>query len=139
MVSLNVAIIAHDSKKQLAAQFCTAYSNVLSKHKIYATGTTGRVVEEVAGIPVIRLLPGAQGGAEQIAARIQCGEIDVLIFFRDQLNAKPSEPSDAELLRLCDSYHVPFATNIATAEVLIMALDRGDLDWRAYAGGHQLI
>ena len=136
---MNIAIIAHDSRKELMTQFCIAYCRILSKHNIYATATTGKMVADATGLPIIRLMAGGQGGAEQIASRIQCNEIDVLLFFRDPMTPKPDEPNDATLLRLCDAHQVPFATNIATAEVLVMSLDRGDLDWRVYAHGEQLI
>ena len=136
---MNVAIIAHDSKKELMTQFCIAYCRILSKHNIYATATTGKLVADATGLPVIRLMAGSQGGAEQIASRIQCNEIDVLLFFRDPLSPKPAEPNDSTLLRLCDAHQVPFATNVATAEVIVMALDRGDLDWRVYANGENII
>lgn len=136
---MNIALIAHDSRKELMTQFCIAYGRILSKHRICATDTTGRLVENATGIPMIRLLTGSQGGLEQIATRIQCNEVDILIFFRDPLKAGPADPRDAMLLRLCDAHQVPYATNIATAEVLIMSLDRGDLDWRVYAGGEAII
>lgn len=136
---MNIAIIAHDSKKELMTQFCIAYCRILSKHTLFATATTGKLVADATGLPIIRLMAGSQGGAEQIASRIQCNEIDILLFFRDPLSPKPAEPNDSTLLRLCDAHQVPFATNIATAEVLVMALDRGDLDWRVYARGETLI
>lgn len=93
-------------------------------------GTTGKLVEEATGLEVQKFLGGSQGGDQQIAARIACNEIDMLLFFRDPLNPKPSEPNDMNLLRLCDMHNIPVATNIATAEVLIHGLERGDLDWR---------
>jgi len=135
---MNIALIAHDSRKELMVQFCIAYCRILNKHNLFATATTGKLVADATGLPIVRLMAGSQGGAEQLASRIQCNEIDVLLFFRDPLNAKPDEPNDATLLRLCDAHQVPFATNIATAEVLVMALDRGDLDWRVYAHGEPL-
>ena len=85
---------------------------------------------EATGLRIQRYLSGSQGGGEQIAARISCNEIDILLFFRDPISAKPSEPKDVDLLRLCDVHNIPIATNIATAEALIHALERGDLDWR---------
>ena len=111
-------------------QFCIAYCGILSHHKICATGATGKMVAEATGLDVTRFLGGAQGGDQQISARIACNEIDLLLFFRDPINAKPHEPNEANLLRLCDVHNIPVATNIATAEALIHALDRGDLDWR---------
>ena len=127
---LNIALIAHDSKKELMVQFCIAYCGVLSKHDLCATGTTGKVVSEATGLRIQRYLSGSQGGGEQISARISCNEIDLLLFFRDPISAKPHEPNDYNLLRLCDVHNIPVATNIATAEALIHSLERGDLDWR---------
>ena len=127
---MNIAIIAHDEKKELMVQFCIAYCGILSRNIICATGTTGKLVEEATGLEVQKFLGGSQGGDQQIAARIACNEIDMLLFFRDPLNPKPSEPNDMNLLRLCDMHNIPVATNIATAEVLIHGLERGDLDWR---------
>ena len=127
---MNIALIAHDEKKELMVQFCIAYCGILSRNIICATGTTGKLVEEATGLEVQKFLGGSQGGDQQIAARIACNEIDMLLFFRDPLNPKPSEPNDMNLLRLCDMHNIPVATNIATAEVLIHGLERRDLDWR---------
>ena len=119
---MTIALIAHDSKKELMVQFCTAYCRILSQHKLVATGTTGKMIAEATGLQVQRFLAGA--------SRIACNEVDLLLFFRDPINAKPSEPNEMTLLRLCDVHNIPLATNIATAEVLIHGLERGDLDWR---------
>lgn len=127
---MNIALIAHDTKKELMVQFCIAYCGVLSKHNLCAPGTTGTMVAEATGLNVQRYLSGSQGGDQQIAARISCNEIDLLLFFRDPISVKPHEPNDMNLLRLCDVHNIPVATNIATAEALIHALERGDLDWR---------
>lgn len=127
---MNIALIAHDTKKELMVQFCIAYCGVLSKHNLCATGTTGKMVAEATGLNVQRYLSGSQGGDQQIAARISCNEIDLLLFFRDPISVKPHEPDDMNLLRLCDVHNILVATNIATAEALIHALERGDLDWR---------
>ena len=127
---MRIALIAHDSRKELMAQFCTAYVRILSENDLIATGVTGKIVHDATGLPVRTLYPGGRGGAEQIAAMIGCGEVDMLLFFRDPINRKASEPNEMNLLRLCDVHNVPVATNIATAEALIMALERGDLDWR---------
>lgn len=127
---MNIALIAHDSKKELMAQFCIAYCGILSHHTICATGTTGKIVEEATGLNIIKYLDGTHGGAQQIAARIACNEIDLLIFFRSPLNPNPNEANESDLIRLCDVHNVPLATNIATAEPLVMGLERGDLDWR---------
>lgn len=127
---MNIALIAHDKKKELMVQFCIAYCGILSKNNLCATGTTGKLVAEATGLRIQRYMSGVQGGAQQISARISCNEIDLLLFFRDPISAKPHEPNEANLLRLCDVHNIPVATNIATAEALIHALDRGDLDWR---------
>ncbi len=129
---MNIAIIAHDAKKELMVQFCIAYCGVLSRHNIFATGTTGKLVSEATGLEITRFLSGGQGGAQQIGSRISCDEIDLVLLFRDPLTAKPSEPDERVLLNLCDVHNIPVATNIATAEVLIHGLERGDLDWREY-------
>ena len=127
---MNIAIIAHDSKKELMIQFCIAYSGILSKHKLCATGTTGKQVSEATGLAIQQYLVGSQGGCQQISSKISCNEIDLLLFFRDPIRRKTSEPDERDILRLCDVYNIPMATNIATAEALIMALERGDLDYR---------
>lgn len=127
---MTIALIAHDSKKELMVQFCIAYCGILSHHTLVATGTTGRTVAEATGLQINKFLAGSQGGSQQIASRIGCDEIDLLLLFRDPLNPKPHEPDEASLLRLCDVHNIPVATNIATAEVLIHGLERGDLDWR---------
>lgn len=129
---MNIALIAHDSKKELMVQFCIAYCGVLSRYSICATGTTGKLVSEATGLHISRFLSGSQGGDQQLASSISCNEIDLLIFFRDPLTAKAHEPNDINILRLCDVHNIPVATNIATAEALIHALERGDLDWREY-------
>lgn len=132
---MNIAIIAHDAKKELMVQFCIAYCGILSRHNLLATASTGKLVAEATGLDITCFLSGSQGGSQQIASRIGCDEIDILLLFRDPITAKPSEPDDNVLLRLCDVHQVPVATNIATAEVLIRGLDRGDLDWREYMRG----
>ena len=130
---MNIALIAHDAKKELMVQFCIAYCGILSRHNICATGTTGKLVADATGLNITKFLSGSQGGGEQIASRIGCNEIDMVLFFRDPLTAKPSEPNDMTLLRLCDVHNIPVATNIATGEVLIHGLNRGDLDWHIYS------
>ena len=127
---MNIALIAHDTKKELMVQFCIAYCGILSRHTLCGTGTTGKLVAEATGLEILKFLSGTHGGDQQIAARIACNEIDLLLFFRDPLTVKPHEPSESNLLRLCDVHSIPLATNIATAEVLIHGLERGDLDWR---------
>lgn len=127
---MNIALIAHDSKKELMVQFCIAYSGILGRHNLCATATTGKLVSEATGLDITRFLGGSSGGDQQIASRISYDEIDLLLFFRDPINPTESEPSVQTLLRLCDMHNIPVATNIATAEVLVRALERGDLDWR---------
>ncbi len=129
---MTVALIAHDAKKELMVQFCIAYCGILSRYNLCATGTTGKLVAEATGLQIQRFLSGSQGGDQQLASSISCNEIDLLIFFRDPLTMKSHEPNDINILRLCDVHSIPVATNIATAEALIHALERGDLDWREY-------
>ena len=127
---MNIALIAHDTKKELMVQFCIAYCGILSRHNLCATGTTGKLIADATGLNITRYMSGAQGGGQQISARISCDEIDLLLFFRDPLAPKATEPNDIDMLRMCDMRQIPVATNIATAEVLIHGLERGDLDWR---------
>ena len=126
---MNIALMAHDGRKELMIQFCIAYCGVLSKHTVCATNITGKLVSEATGLDVHLFLSHAHGGCQQIGARIAYNEIDMVLFFSD-----PQVPeSDNELsyiTHLCDQYNVPFATNVATAEMLIHGLERGDLDWR---------
>ena len=127
---MNIALIAHDKKKELMVQFCIAYKGILGKHNLVATGTTGGLITDATGLDVHRFLSGSQGGDQQIGARIAYNEIDLVLFFRDPLSGEGYEPDVFSLLRLCDMHNIPIATNVATAEVLIHGLDRGDLDWR---------
>ena len=127
---MNIALIAHNAKKELMVQFCIAYIGILSQHSLCATGVTGKLIGDATGLRVLRYLSGRQGGDQQIAARIACNEIDLLIFLRDPIGMKQEEPDEANLIRLCDVHSIPVATNIATAEALIHALEKGDLDWR---------
>ena len=127
---MTIALIAHDTKKELMAQFCIAYRGILSRHSLVSTGTTGKLVGEATGLNIAKFMSGSQGGQQQIASRISCDEIDLLLFFRDPITPKPEESNGHTLLRLCDVHNIPAATNIATAEALIHALERGDLDWR---------
>ena len=127
---MEIAIIAHDLKKELMTQFCIAYCGILSKHNLCATSITAKYISEATGLEIEKLLAGVQGGKQQIASRVSCNEVDVLLYFRDTRADAMQDEIDTELLRLCDLYNVPVATNIATAEVIVTALDRGDLDWR---------
>ena len=126
---MNIALMAHDGKKELMVQFCIAYCGILSGHNIIATNTTGKLVAESTGLPITRYLAAAQVGAQQIGARIAYNEIDLVLFFCDP-SGRESFDSVNEIARLCDQYNVPFASSVATAEVLIQGLRRGDLDWR---------
>lgn len=127
---MTIALIAHDAKKELMVQFCIAYCGILSRYNLVATGGTGKIVTDATGLEITSFLSGSQGGSQQIASRIGCDEIDLLLLFRNPLDPKPHEPDERSLLRLCDVHNIPVATNIATAEMLIHGLERGDLDWR---------
>ena len=126
---MNIGLIAHDSKKTLMQNFCIAYRGILSRNELYATGTTGRLIEEVTNLNVHKYLAGPLGG-QQLGSQIAQNGIDALIFLRDPSNPKPHEPDVNDVIRLCDTYNIPVATNLATAELIILAIDRGDLDWR---------
>ena len=127
---MNIALIAHDAKKKLMQNFCIAYRGILSKHSLYATGTTGRLIEEVTNLSVHKYLAGHLGGEQQIGAQIEHNDLDLVIFLRDPLTSKIHEPDVSNVMRLCDVHNIPVATNLATAELLIKSLDRGDLEWR---------
>ncbi|MCP1101697.1 methylglyoxal synthase [Aequitasia blattaphilus] len=127
---MNIGLIAHDSKKSLMQNLCIAYRGILSKHTLYATETTGRLIEEVTNLNIHKYLAGPLGGKQQMGSQIAQNEIDALIFLREPTNPKPHEPEVNDVIRLCDVYNIPMATNLATAEIVILALDRGDLDWR---------
>ena len=127
---MRIALIAHDAKKKLMQNFCIAYRGILSRHKLYATSTTGRLIEEVTNLNIHKHLAGHLGGMQQIGAQIEQNEIDLLIFLRDPLNPKRHEPDVNNVVKLCDMHNIPMATNLATAELLIKSLDRGDLEWR---------
>lgn len=126
---MNIALMAHDNKKDLMVQFCTAYAGILSKHTICATNITGKMVAEATGLPIHPFLARVHGGAEQIGARIAYNEIDMVLFFNDPRDEKSCE-SVSYISRLCDQNNIPFASNVATAEMLVLGLSRGDLDWR---------
>ncbi len=127
---MNIALLAHSSKRELMVQFCIAYSGILAKHHLCATGTTGKLISEATGLKIFKFLSLEQGGDQQIASRVACNEIDLLIFLRDP-NLLSGEKDDvSDILRLCDVHTIPVATNVATAEALIHALEQGFLDWR---------
>ena len=126
---MNIAFLAHDKKKELMVQFCTAYAGILSQHSLYATNTTGHMVADATGLKVHCFLSYAHGGSQQIGARISYNEIDLVIFLCDPNNPNVSEDI-TYISKLCDQNNVPYASNMATAEMLVLGLDRGDLDWR---------
>lgn len=128
---LNIAVMAHDKKKELMVQFCTAYKNILSKHNLYATATTGRLIADATGLRITLLLPHKQGGHQQVNARLAYNEIDLVLMFTDPNNTDPWDDTQMiGTIRACDMHNIPVATNVASAEMLIMGLQRGDLDWR---------
>ena len=122
---MNIGLIAHDAKKTLLQNLCIAYRSVLAKHTLYATGTSGRLVEEATGLNVRKYLAGHVGGVQQMGSQIEQNDLDLVIFLRD-----PEQPNVHRIIRLCDVHSIPLATNLATAEMLIKSLDRGEMDWR---------
>lgn len=127
---MNIGLIAHDSKKTLMQNFCIAYSGILGRHNLFATETTGRLIEEVTNLSVHKYLPGPLGGMQQLGSQVTQNVMDAVIFLRDPMAPKPHEPNVNDVVRLCDAYNIPMATNLATAELIILSIDRGDLDWR---------
>ena len=128
---MNIAFLAHDKKKELMVQFCTAYKSILSKHTLFATATTGRLIADNTGLSMTMLLSHKQGGHQQINARIAYNEIDLVLLFTDpNSNDHYDDANMIETIRHCDKHNVPIATNLASAEMFIMGLQRGDLDWR---------
>ena len=127
---MNIGLIAHDNKKKLMENLCIAYRHILCKHDIYATGTTGRLVEEATGLPVQKYLSARLGGEQQMGAQIANNDVDLMIFLRDPVSPYSYESQINSIMHLCDMHNIPLATNLATAEVMLLALDRGDLDWR---------
>ena len=128
---MNIAFLAHDKKKELMVQFCTAYKSILSKHTLFATATTGRLIADNTGLSITMLLSHKQGGHQQINARIAYNEIDLVLLFTDPNSNAPYDAANMiETIRHCDKQNVPIATNLASAEMFIMGLQRGDLDWR---------
>ena len=128
---MNIAFLAHDKKKELMVQFCTAYKSVLVKHSLFATATTGRLIADHTGLPITLLLSHKQGGHQQINARIAYNEIDLVLLFTDPNTTDPWDDAQMiETIRHCDKHNVPIATNLGSAEMAIMGLQRGDLDWR---------
>ena len=127
---MNIGLIAHDSKKELMENFCIAYKNILKNHVLYATGTTGERIRDQVGLNVNCLLPGHLGGDSQMCAQIECNQIDAMFFLRDPYSLMNRDTDFSKLIQLCDVNNIPIATNLAMAELLIIAIDRGDLEWR---------
>ncbi len=127
---MQIAIIADDNKKELMAQFCIAYCGILSRHHLCATQITGKYIMDATGLDIELMLSGSVGGGEQILSRVSYNEIDLVFYFRSTEPRAEQGITEQNMLRLCDIHNVPVATNIATAEVLVLALDRGELDWR---------
>ena len=127
---MNIGLIAHDSKKKLMQNFCIAYRGILCKNELFATGTTGRLIEEVTNLNVHKYLAGHLGGVQQLGAQIEHNDIDLVIFLCDASTQQSHEPDVNNVMRLCDIHNIPIASNLATAELLIKSLDRGDLEWR---------
>ncbi len=127
---MKIALIAHDRKKDNLVQFAIAYRDILNEHTLYATGTTGQRVMEATSLEITRFRSGPLGGDQQIGAMIANNDMDMVIFFRDPLTAQPHEPDVSALIRLCDVYQVPLATNMGTAEILLKVLQEGFVDWR---------
>lgn len=126
---MNIALIAHNNRKELMVQFCTAYCGILAKHTLCATATTGQMVAEATGLTIHRFMSFNHGGGQQIGARIAYNELDMVLCFEDP-NTKEPSPDIIYISRLCDKNNIPYASNIATAEMLVLGLARGDLDWR---------
>ncbi len=129
---MHIAIIADDNKKELMAQFCIAYCGILCHHHLLATYSTGNYISDATGLEIETFLPGSTGGTEQITARVSYNEIDLVFYFRGTEAGKDPSDSGYDLVRLCDVYNIPLATNIATAEVLVQALEAGSFSWREF-------
>ena len=127
---MNIGLIAHDGKKKLMQNLCIAYRGIFNRHELYATATTGRLIEEVTNLTVHKYLAGPLGGDQQLGSQIEHNLIDMVIFLRDPQNQESHEPDIFNVMRLCDIHNIPLATNLATAELLIKSLERGDLEWR---------
>ncbi|MBD8035146.1 methylglyoxal synthase [Solibacillus sp. A46] len=130
---MKIALIAHDRKKDNLIQFAIAYRDILEEHDLYATGTTGTMIEAETGLDITKFRSGPLGGDQQIGAMIANNDMDMVFFFRDPLTAQPHEPDVMALVRLCDLYHIPLATNMGTAEILLKGLQEGFVDWRILA------
>jgi methylglyoxal synthase len=114
-----LALIAHDGRKADMVAFAMAHRDILAQYELIATSTTGKLLEEKCGLPVIQMLSGPLGGDAQIAARVAEGEIEAVFFFVDPLGKHPHDPDIQGLLRICNVHNVPLATNAATATYII--------------------
>lgn len=119
---MNIALIAHDKKKNDLIEFVKKYEEIFKHHILFATGTTGKMIMEETKLSVHRFLSGPLGGDQQIGAKIADGEMNLVIFIRDPLTAQPHEPDITALMRICDVHNVPLATNIGTALLLIKSM-----------------
>ena len=127
---MNIGLIAHDSKKKLMQNFCIAYKGILNKNQLFATGTTGMFIETATNLTIHKFLAGHLGGDQQLCAQIENNQLDLVIFLREAVNPKINDPDSNNICKLCDMYNIPIATNLATAELLIKSLERGDMEWR---------
>ena len=128
---MNIGLMAHDSKKELIINFCIAYKTILARHNLYATGTTGQMLEDNVGLKIVKFLPGHLGGGRQMGAQIELNQIDAVIFLRDPVGATGDDQSDFQRIeQIADVMNIPIATSLAAAEILILGIDRGNLDWR---------
>lgn len=123
---MKIALIAHDKKKSQMIQLATRYKEILSRHTLIATGTTGKLIIENTGLTVRCMKSGPLGGDQQIGSMVADKEIDLILFLRDPLTAQPHEPDVSALLRLCDVQEIPLATNFSSAKVMLNALEKGD-------------
>jgi len=130
VIYVNIGLIAHDTKKKLMQNFCIAYRGILTHHELYATGTTGRMIEEVTNLNVRKFLAGHTGGEQQLGSMIESNDLDMMIFLRDPQTKRKQDVDINNIFTLCDTHNIPLATNLATAELMVKALERGDLDWR---------
>ena len=119
---MNIALIAHDKKKNEIIELAKKYKDVLAAHELYATGTTGTLIMGETGLAIHRMKSGPLGGDQQIGAMLADGNIDFVIFLRDPLTAQPHEPDVSALLRLCDVQRIPLATNTCSATIMLDAL-----------------
>jgi len=127
---MKIAIISSEGKKELVAEICVAYCGILNNHKLCSTSTIGKYLSNATGLNFDTVSFDEHGGLSQIQSRITYNEIDLLLYFRDTCSDEDYDTSKIDLIRVCDENMVPVATNVASAEALLLALQRGDLDWR---------